>query len=98
MEIYEKIKYLMDEQDISKKEFVNKLLSLEPRLKKTGEIPSMQTIYRYLNNSREIKIELIGLINSKVSFGEIILKFYRKYYKIFILKCKYFIYLSIIAL
>ena len=44
MEIYEKIKYLMDEQDISKKEFVNKLLSLEPRLKKTGEILSIQTI------------------------------------------------------
>ena len=55
MEVYEKINYLLKEKKMSKKGFVDKLLLLEPRLKQTDEIPSIQTIYRYLNAQREIK-------------------------------------------
>ena len=59
MEVWEKINYLLAEKGISKKDFVDKLIALEPKLKQTGEIPSIQTFYRYLNNQREIKVELI---------------------------------------
>jgi len=70
MEVYEKINYIMDEKRISKKTFVDKLLSLEPRLKQTGEVPSVQTIYRYLNEQREIKIELIPYIAETLGIKE----------------------------
>ncbi|MGE4455857.1 MAG: hypothetical protein AB7E13_02855 [Arcobacteraceae bacterium] len=32
MEVYEKINFLIQERDISKREFVRKLLALEPKL------------------------------------------------------------------
>lgn len=59
MEIYEKINYLIEESNISKKEFVDRVLELEPRLKNSGDTPSIQTIYRYLNGSRELKVEIL---------------------------------------
>lgn len=62
MEVYEKINYLINEKNMTKKEFVDKLINLEPKLKLSGEIPSIQTIYRYLSGKRELKIELIPYI------------------------------------
>lgn len=62
MEVVDKINYLLNEKNISKKEFMKKLLALDPRLKSTGEVPSESTIYGYLNGGREIKIELIPYI------------------------------------
>jgi len=60
--IIEKINFLLEEKGLAKKEFAEKLQKLEPKLKGTGEIPSEQTIYRYLNESRELKVELIPYI------------------------------------
>lgn len=62
MNIIEKINFLLEEKGLAKKEFAEKLQKLEPKLKGTGEIPSEQTIYRYLNESRELKVELIPYI------------------------------------
>jgi len=62
VEVYEKVNYLINEKNMTKKEFVDKLTSLEPRLRLSGEIPSIQTIYRYLSGKRELKIELIPYI------------------------------------
>ena len=62
MEVYEKINYLIKEKNMLKKEFVDKLINLEPKLKLSGETPSVQTIYRYLSGKRELKIELIPYI------------------------------------
>jgi len=70
MEVYEKINYLLLEKSISKKEFADKLISLSPKLKATGTIPSLQTIYRYLNGQREIKIELIPYIAEVLNIPE----------------------------
>jgi len=39
MEVWEKINYLIEEKKMNKKEFINKLLELEPKLKSTGETP-----------------------------------------------------------
>jgi len=70
MEVYEKINYLLQESNLKKKEFVRKLLDLEPKLKQTGEVPTEQTIYRYLNGIREIKIELIPYIAEVLGVSE----------------------------
>jgi transcriptional regulator with XRE-family HTH domain len=70
MEVYEKINFLIQERDISKREFVKQLLALEPKLKTTGEIPTEQTVYRYLSGDRELKIELIPYIAEVLEIQE----------------------------
>jgi transcriptional regulator with XRE-family HTH domain len=70
MEFFEKINYLIDEQDMSKKEFANKFLSLEPKLRTTGEAPSLASIYSYLTGKREIKVELIPYIAETLNVKE----------------------------
>jgi len=70
MEVWEKTNYIMQEKEINKKDFVKQLLQLEPKLKTTGEIPSEQTIYRYLNGQREIKVELIPYIAEVLGVDE----------------------------
>lgn len=62
MEIYERITQLIDQQGITKREFAQRLISLEPQLKTTGETPTEKTIYKYLNGSISIRVELIPYI------------------------------------
>lgn len=70
MSIIDKINFLLVEKGISKKEFADNLRKLEPKLLATGESPSEQTIYRYLNGSRELKVELIPYIAEVLSVSE----------------------------
>lgn len=60
----------MQEKEISKKDFVKQLLLLEPKLKTTGEVPSEQTIYRYLNGQRELKVEILPYIAEVLGIDE----------------------------
>ena len=62
MDITHKINYLIQEKGMTRREFARRLAALEPRLKRTGTVPSEQTIYGYLNGKREIKVELIPYI------------------------------------
>ena len=55
---------------MSKKEFADKFLSLNPRLRTTGEAPSYSSIYGYLSGRREIKIELIPYIAEALNIKE----------------------------
>lgn len=70
MEVFEKINYLINEKNMSKKEFADKFLSLNPRLRTTGEAPSYSSIYGYLSGRREIKIELIPYIAEALNVKE----------------------------
>jgi len=70
MKVSEKINYLLEEKNMSKREFARKLLSLEPKLDRTGKAPSESTIYGYLNGGREIKIELIPYIADVLKIKE----------------------------
>ena len=70
VDIIEKINFLIEEKGLSKKEFADKLRKLEPKLKGSGETPSEQTIYRYLNESRELKVELIPYIAEVLEVNE----------------------------
>lgn len=70
MEIIDKINYLIKEKNLQKKDFVKMLQAIEPKLKSTGEVPSEQTIYGYLNGKRELKIELIPYIAEVLGVDE----------------------------
>lgn len=70
MSIIDKINFLLVEKGISKKEFADNLRKLEPKLLATGESPSEQTVYRYLNGSRELKVELIPYIAEVLCVSE----------------------------
>ncbi len=70
MEVWEKINYLLEEKKITKQEFANRLVAIEPKLKRTGELPSVQTILGYLYGKRELKIELIPYIAEVLGVDE----------------------------
>lgn len=70
MEVWEKINYLLEEKKMTKHEFASKLIMLEPKLKRTSEIPSVQTILGYLYGKRELKVELIPYIAEVLGVDE----------------------------
>lgn len=70
MEIYERINKLLEDKNLTKREFAKRLQDLEPKLKSTGEIPTEKTIYKYLNGSISIKIELISYIAEVLQITE----------------------------
>jgi len=70
MKIIDKINYLIQEKEITKREFATKLLSLEPILESTAKAPSESTIYGYLNGGRELKVELIPYIAEVLEVDE----------------------------
>lgn len=70
MNVPDKINYLLEEKGMSKREFAQKLLSLNPIIERTGKAPSESTIYGYLNGGREIKIELIPYIAETLNISE----------------------------
>lgn len=70
MEVWEKINYLLEEKKITKQEFAQQLVMLDPKLKRTGESPSVQTILGYLYGKRELKVELIPYIAEVLGVDE----------------------------
>ncbi|MDO9303985.1 MAG: helix-turn-helix transcriptional regulator [Sulfuricurvum sp.] len=70
MEVWEKVNYLLEENKITKQEFANNLIALNPSLKRTGETPSTQTILGYLYGKRELKVELIPYIAEVLGVDE----------------------------
>lgn len=70
MEVWEKINYLLEEKSITKQEFAQKLIMLDPKLKRTGESSSVQTILGYLYGKRELKVELIPYIAEVLGVDE----------------------------
>ncbi|MDD2652406.1 MAG: hypothetical protein PHX44_05065 [Sulfurimonas sp.] len=70
MEVYEKINFFLKDKKISKKEFAQRLIALEPKLKNTNEIPSRNSIYAYLNGRIGMKIELIPYVAEVLDIPE----------------------------
>lgn len=70
MEVYERLNQILREQSFTKRDFSNRLRSLEPKLKTTGEIPSENTIYSYLSGRITIPIELIPYIAEVLNIME----------------------------
>ena len=70
MEVYEKINLLLQERKMTKKKFSLKLINLEPKLKSTGEIPTIKAMYSYLSGDVALKIELIPYIAEVLEIPE----------------------------
>jgi transcriptional regulator with XRE-family HTH domain len=70
MQIYENINRLLQDKKVSKRDFVQRLINLNPNLKRTGEVPSVKTIYKYLNGSLSIPIELVSYIAEALNVPE----------------------------
>lgn len=70
MEIYEKINLLLKEKKMNKKEFSLRLIELEPKLKSTGEKPTLKAMYAYLSGDVALKIELIPYIAEVLNIPE----------------------------
>lgn len=70
LEVFERINTILKEKKLTKREFAKKLQDLEPKLHSTGETPSEKTIYKYLNGTISIKIELIPYIADVLQIRE----------------------------
>jgi len=51
MEVHNQINLLIEERNLTKREFAKKLIALEPKSKRTGEIMSEKTVYAYLSGA-----------------------------------------------
>ena len=70
MGLYERINTILLSKALSKKAFAHKLMDLCPKLKRTGDTPTLTTIYSYLNGNREIPVELISYISEVLDISE----------------------------
>lgn len=62
MEIYENIVNILIEKKISKREFAQKLIALEPKSNRTGETISENIVYSYLSGQTAIKAYIVPYI------------------------------------
>ena len=70
MEVYEIVNKILVQQKISKREFASKLILLEPKSNRTGEIISEKIIYSYLSGTTTIKSYLIPYISDVLGVPE----------------------------
>ena len=73
MEVYEKINEILKKKKISKKSFSLKLIDLEPKLKNTGEVPTLNALYSYLSGDVSLRVELIPYIADVLDIPEQVL-------------------------
>lgn len=73
LDLSDKISSILKQKGMTKKFFAERLRTLHPTIKSTGEAPSMSSIYGYLNGSREIKAELLPYIAEvlNITVGEL---------------------------
>lgn len=62
MRVVERINEILKEKNISKKELASRLINLGMKANKTGEIPTLSSIYAYLNGNIDIKADMIPFI------------------------------------
>jgi transcriptional regulator with XRE-family HTH domain len=70
MEVYEKINLIIQEKGLTKREFAKRLIALEPKSNRTGEVMSEKTVYAYLNGKATINANLIPYIAEALDIAE----------------------------
>lgn len=70
MDIYEKINSLIKQKGFSKKEFAQRLILLEPKSHRTGEVMSIQSVYTYLSGKTVITADIIPYICEVLNIPE----------------------------
>lgn len=70
MEVFEVISNILKERNMTKREFAQKLIALEPKSNRTGEIISENIVYSYLSGHTAIKTYLIPYISDVLGVPE----------------------------
>jgi len=70
MEVFEVINNILDEKNMTKRDFAQKLIALEPKSNRTGEIISENIVYSYLSGQTTIKTYLIPYISDVLGVPE----------------------------
>ncbi len=70
MTILERINAILKSKNMSKRELVHRIIALEYRAAKTGEIPTESSIYAYLNGTIELKADLLPYIAQALNIYE----------------------------
>ncbi|WP_300447194.1 helix-turn-helix transcriptional regulator [Helicobacter mastomyrinus] len=70
MKVIDRINELLKEQNLRKKELANRLIDLGVRASKTGETPTISSIYAYLNGNIELKADMIPFIAEALNVSE----------------------------
>ena len=70
MEVFEIINKLLEERGLTKREFARKLIALEPKSNRTGEVISENIIYAYLSGKTSIQSYLIPYISDVLGVPE----------------------------
>lgn len=70
MTILERINTILKAKNMTKRELANRIIALEYRAAKTGEIPTESSIYAYLNGSIELKADLLPYIAQALNIYE----------------------------
>lgn len=70
MEIFEVINTILAKKNISKREFAQKLIALEPKSNRIGEVISETIIYSYLSGKTAIKSYLLPYISDVLGVPE----------------------------
>lgn len=69
MKVIDRINEILKEKNISKKELARRLIDLDMKAAKTGEVPSVSSIYAYLNGNIELKADFIPFIAKALGRG-----------------------------
>jgi hypothetical protein len=70
MEVFEVINNILNENNMTKREFAQKLIALEPKSNQTGEIISENIVYSHLSGHTAIKTYLIPYISDVLGIPE----------------------------
>lgn len=70
MELHERINRILEEKKLKKKEFAKKLVALEPKSSRTGEIISEKVVYFYLSGKTVINPNFIPYIAEVLNITE----------------------------
>lgn len=70
MKVVDRINEILKEKNITKKELANRLINLGMKANKTGEIPTLSSIYAYLNGNIDIKADMIPFIADALGIFE----------------------------
>lgn len=62
MKVIERINEILKEKNLTKKELAKRLMDLDMKTAKTGEVPTLSSIYAYLNGNIELKADMIPFI------------------------------------
>ncbi|TLD96818.1 XRE family transcriptional regulator [Helicobacter jaachi] len=62
MKVVDRINEILKAKKMSKKELVERLINLDMKANKTGEIPAKSSLYAYLNGNIELKADMIPFI------------------------------------